>query len=81
MEQILLAYGLSKETVAAIMMPFQNTKVKVCASNKNKDSFDTVAEVLQGDKLAPYPFIISLDYVLRTLIDLMKENGFTVKKD
>ena len=29
MEQILLAYGLSKETVAAIMMLYRNTKVKV----------------------------------------------------
>ena len=28
-EQILLAYGLPKETVAAIMMLYKNTKVKV----------------------------------------------------
>ena len=29
MEQILLTYGLSKETVTAIMMLYRNTKVKV----------------------------------------------------
>ena len=29
MEQILLAYGLPKETVAAIMMLYRNTTVKV----------------------------------------------------
>ena len=29
LEQILLSYGLSKETVAAIMMLYKNTKVKV----------------------------------------------------
>ena len=29
MEQILLAYGLPKETVAAVMMLYRNTKVKV----------------------------------------------------
>ena len=37
-------------------------------------------EILQGDTLAPYLFIICLDYVILTLIDLMKENGFTLEK-
>ena len=30
--------------------------------------------------LAPYLFIICLDYVLRTSIDLIKENDLTLKK-
>ena len=34
----------------------------------------------RGDTLAPYLFIICLDNVLRTSIGLMKENGFTLKK-
>ena len=38
--------------------------------------FDIVAGVLQGDKLAAHLFIISLDYVLRTPIDKIRENGF-----
>ena len=40
------------------------------------DYFDIVAGELQGDTLAPYLFIICLDYVLRTSIDKIKENGF-----
>ena len=32
------------------------------------------------DALAPYLFIIYQDYILRTLLDFMKENGVTVKK-
>ena len=36
--------------------------------------------VLQGDTLAPYLFIICLDYVLRTSIDKIKENGFELTK-
>ena len=32
------------------------------------------------DMLAPYLFIISLDYVLRTSIDKIKENGFELTK-
>ena len=43
--------------------------------------FDIVAGVLQGDTLAPYLFIICFDYVLRTSIDLMKENGFKLAKE
>ena len=39
-----------------------------------------VAEVLQGDMLAPYLFIICLDYVLRTSIDKIRENGFELSK-
>ena len=42
--------------------------------------FDIVAEVLQGDTLAPYLFIICLDYVLRTSIDKIRENGFELTK-
>ena len=44
------------------------------------DFFDIVAGVSQGDILDPYLFILCLDYVLRTSIDLIKENGFTLKK-
>ena len=81
MEQILLAYGLYKETIAAIMMLYKNMKVKVCSSDGDTDYFDIVAGILKGDTLAPYPLIICLDYVLRTSIDLMKENSFKLAKE
>ena len=81
MGQILLAYGLSKETVTAIMMLYKNMKVKVRSLDGGTDYVDIVAGVLQGDPLALYLFIISLDYMLRTFIDLMKENGFKRAKE
>ena len=80
MEQILLAYGQPKETVAAIIMLYKNTKVKVCYPDGDTDCFDIVAGVLQGDSLAPYLFIICLDYVLGTSIDKIKDNGFKLAK-
>ena len=80
MEQILLAYGLPKETVEVLMMIYKNTKVKVRTPTGNKDFFDIVAGVLQGDTLAPYLFIICLDYVLRTSIDLMKKWFYSQKR-
>ena len=80
MEQILLAYGLPKETVAAIMILFRNTKVKVRSPDGDTDYFDIAAGVLRGDTFAQYQFIICLDYVLRTSIDKIKENGFELTK-
>ena len=74
--QILLAYGLPKETVAAIMILYRNTKVKVRSPDGDTEYFDIVAGVLQGDTLAPYLFIICLDYVLRTSINKIREKGF-----
>ena len=81
MEQILLANGLPKETVAAIMMLYRNTKMKVRSPDGDTDYFDIVTGVLQGEILAPYLFIICLDYILRTSIDKIKENGFKLTKE
>ena len=80
MEQILLAYGIPKETVAAITILYKNTKVKVCSPDGDTEYFDIVVGVLQGDTLAPYLFIICLDYMLRTSIDKIKENRFELTK-
>ena len=80
MEQILLAYGIPKETVAAITILYRNTKVKVWSPHRDTENFDIVAGVLQGDPLAPHLFIICLDYVLRTSIDKIRENGFELTK-
>ena len=52
------------------MKLYRDTKVK------DTDYFNSVAGVLQGDTLAPYLFIICLDYKHRTSIDKMKDNGF-----
>ena len=80
MEQILLAYGLPKETVATITILYKNTKVKVRSADGDTEYFDIVAGVLQENTLAPYLFIICLDYVLRTSIDKIKESGFELIK-
>ena len=81
MEQILVAYGLPKETIVVIMMLYKNTKVKVRSLDGDTDYFDIVAGVMQGDTLAPYLFIICLFYVLRMSIDKMKDNNFKLAKE
>ena len=60
------------------MMLYRNTKVKFCSPDGDTEYFDIV---LQGDTLGPYLFIICLDYVLRTSIDKMKENGSKLTKE
>ena len=62
------------------MMLYKNIKVKVCSLDEDTNYFDIVAGVLQGDTLAPYLFIINQDYVLRTSIDIMKDNSFKLAK-
>ena len=57
------------------MMLYKNTKVIVCSLKGDTDFFHIVAWVLQGDALAPYMLMTRLDFLLRTLIDLIKENG------
>ena len=80
MEQILLTYGLPKETVASIITLYRNTKVKGAHQIKT-DYFNIVAGVLQRDTLAPYLFIICLDSVLRTSTDNMKDNSFNLTNE
>ena len=58
------------------MMRYRNTEVKV----RSPDFFDIVTAVLIGDTLALHLFIICIDYILWTSIDIIKENGFAVKK-
>ena len=67
-------------TIAVITILYKNTKVKVCSPDGDTEYFNIVAGVLQGDTLAPYLFIICLDYVLRTSIDKIRENGFELTK-
>ena len=43
MGQILLAYGIPKETVAAITILYRNTKVKVWSPDGDTEYFDIVA--------------------------------------
>ena len=79
MEQMLYAYGLLKVTVTTMTMFNKNTKPRVRLPDEDTDFFNSVAGILEGDILAPYLFIICLDSVHRTSINLIK-NDFTWKE-
>ena len=53
--------------------------MKVRSPDGDTEYVDIAARV-EGDTLAPYLFIICLDYVLRKSIDKIRENGFELTK-
>ena len=67
-------------SINVIMILYRNTKVKVRSLDGHTEYFNIVEEIQQGDTLDQYLFIICLDYVLRTSIDKIRENGFELTK-
>ena len=52
----------------------------VNSPNTVRDFFDIVTGEFKEDTWTPILFIIYLDYILTTSIDLIKENGIKLKK-
>ena len=78
MLSILRAYGIPEVLIRSIGALYEDTTSTIRTPDGDTDFFQVLAGVLQGDTLAPYLFIIVLDYVLRTSIDENSELGFTL---
>ena len=79
MMKILKAYGIPPNMLSAINNMYTNTRAKVVTPDGETQEFDILAGVLQGDTLAPFLFIIVLDYALRQATSNMDEElGFTL---
>ena len=78
MFQILEAYGIPPDVVAAIRVMYENTSAVVLTPEGETDQFSIDTGVLQGDPLAPFLFIICLDYALRNAIT--DSDGLTLKR-
>ena len=59
---------------------YKNMNAIVRSSTGDTNFFDVVDGDLQEDTWASYMFILFQDYVLPTSVNLIKENGFTLKK-
>ena len=60
-------------------MMYTNTKAKVVSPDGETEMFDITTVVLQGDTLAPFLFIIVLDYAMRkAMAGKEEELGFTI---
>ena len=76
MRDIFLAYGIPKEVVNAIL--YINAREMVRSPDRDTIFFKITTGVLQGDNIAPFFFIICLDYVLRKTIDCNIELGLKI---
>ena len=76
MFEILELYGIPPEIISAIKVLYSNTKSTILTPDGETEHFDILAGILQGDTLAPFLFIIVIDYVMRVSVDTIKEKGF-----
>ncbi|CAH1266644.1 Hypp3470 [Branchiostoma lanceolatum] len=77
MLRILKVYGIPERIVSAIGSLYEGTRAKVITPDGDTRPFEIQAGVLQGDTLAPYLFVIVLDYTLRVAIEGREEElGF-----
>ena len=76
---ILRNYGFPEETVQAIAIMYNNPTSYVQSADGPTKEFVTTAGILQGDTLAPYLFVITVDYILRQSVDTIKEKGIVIK--
>ena len=79
MIRILKAYGIPPNLLRAIESMYSGTRAKVTTADGDTEQFDITAGVLQGDTLAPFLFIIVLDYAMRKALgDKENDLGFTL---
>ena len=66
---ILRHYGIPEVIVNAIRVLYDNSKSAVMVDGNITDSFQVTTGVLQGDVLAPFLFIILIDYLMKKATD------------
>ena len=78
MRSIIIHYGIPEETVNSIMMLYKNTLSMVRSPDGDTPFFKITTGVLQGDTIAPFLFIICLDYVLRNSLKDIENLGLII---
>ena len=76
--RILLAYGVPQPLVNLIEALYRDTMAKVVTEDGLTEAFLILAGVMQGDTLAPYLFVIAIDYVM-TVALRERDLGLTVQ--
>ena len=75
MFEILGLYGIPSEIIEAVKVLYSNTQATVLTPDGETEPFDILAGILQGDTLAPFLFIIVIDYIMCISVDQTKEKG------
>ena len=64
MFKILSSYGIPNSLIDAIKLIYEDSRAKVITPDGDTQYFDKVAGIFQGGTLAPFLFIIVLDYCM-----------------
>ena len=75
--KILRAYGIPDTIVNLIERMYTGTMAKVLTTDGLTAAFVILAGVMQGDTLAPYLFVIVIDYIM-SLVIAKGNYGFTI---
>jgi hypothetical protein len=80
MFEILELYGIPSKLIAAIRVLYTDTCSTILTPDGKTSPFQIQAGILQGDTLAPFLFIIVVDYVLRMSVDTINSKGYQLKE-
>ena len=76
MFEILRLYGIPEGIIAAIKVMYTDNSSTVMTTDGETQAFPTLAGILQGDTLAPFLFIMVVDYIMRVSVDTISEKGY-----
>ena len=76
MFEILRLYGIPEGIIAAIKVMYTDNSSTVMTTDGETQAFPTLAGILQGDTLAPFLFIMVVDYIMRVSVDTITEKGY-----
>ena len=74
MFQILKAYGIPSIIVDAIKLIYENSAAQIITPDGETSFFNILAGIFQGDTLAPFLFIVVLDYALKKALKIADGN-------
>ena len=79
MFQILKLYGIPGDIIETIKILYTDTSATVLSPDGEIPLFNICAGILQGDTLAPFLFILVVDYILRVSVDKINDNGLEIQ--
>ena len=59
---------------------YEDTTSKVITPDGETETFNILAGILQDDTLAPYHFVVIINYIMRTALIGREENGLYRRK-
>ena len=77
--EILKLYGIPDKIISAIKVLYTDTSSTILTRDGETTAFSISSGILQGDTLAPFLFIIVVDYVLCMSVYTISDKGFEIK--